>query len=70
VQEKSESEAELPPSLAEARGQVAALALAAGEVQRECGLQLTPEEFVAGTLKFGLMEVGVGGGVGEGGTHV
>ncbi len=34
-------------------------------MQRECGLDVVPEEFVGNTLKFGLMEVG--GGAGRGG---
>lgn len=58
VQEKTEAEPELPPRLAQAREETVALALEAGAVQAEAGLQLTPEEFVRDTLKFGLMEVG------------
>ena len=30
--------------------------LQAGAVQQECGLPITPDEFVASTLKFGLTE--------------
>ena len=33
------------------------LALQAGQVQRDCGLDILPEDFVAATLKFGLVEV-------------
>lgn len=56
-QEKSASEPELTPKLEAARGDAINLALQAGAVQQECGLQLTPEEFVTSTLKFGLSEV-------------
>jgi len=65
LQEKSQNEPELPPRLQQAREDAVSLALAAGVVQQECGLQLTPEEFVTATLNFGLMEVGgVGWSVG------
>lgn len=40
-----------------ARDGVISLALQAGVVQQECGLQLIPEEFLATTLKFGLTGV-------------
>ncbi len=33
------------------------LALQAGQVQRDCGLDILPEDFVKATLKFGLVEV-------------
>ena len=61
LQEKTDCTPELPPRLAQACEEATALALAAGAVQQECGLQLTPDEFAAGALKFGLSEVGCGG---------
>ena len=33
------------------------LALQAGQVQRDCGLDILPGDFVKSTLKFGLVEV-------------
>lgn len=56
-QEKNASEPELTPRLEGARADAVSLALQAGLVQQECGLALTPEEFVGATLKFGLSEV-------------
>lgn len=56
-QEKSQSEPELTPRLQQARAEAVSLALQAGLTQQECGLQLTPEEFVTATLNFGLTEV-------------
>lgn len=56
-QEKSEAEPGLPPRLVAARDEAAALAHAAGEVQRDAGLDIVPEDFVLATLNFGLMEV-------------
>lgn len=44
-------------NLEEARAQMQALALQAGEVQQECGLAIIPAEFCKGALKFGLLEV-------------
>ena len=44
--------------LEEAREHMIALAKSAGQVQQDCGLGLTPDEFCNDTLKFGLMEVG------------
>ncbi|KAI3427058.1 hypothetical protein D9Q98_006998 [Chlorella vulgaris] len=56
-QEKNASEPELTPELAAARDSTVSLALQAGLVQQQAGLQLTPEEFATSTLKFGLAEV-------------
>lgn len=56
-QERSDVEPELPPRLRLARDQAAAAAHAAGVVQAQAGLDLVPEDFVVGTLNFGLMEV-------------
>ncbi|KAL4444150.1 hypothetical protein ABPG75_011887 [Micractinium tetrahymenae] len=56
-QEKSQSEPELTPRLQQAREDAVSLALQAGVVQQECGLQIAPEEFVTATLNFGLAEV-------------
>ena len=39
------------------------LAMQAGQVQRDCGLDILPEDFVKGTLKFGLVEVSNAGGI-------
>lgn len=65
LQEKTEAEPALTPRLAQARDEAIQLALVAGRVQRECGLDILPEEFVVNTLKFGLMEVGVHWGRGD-----
>jgi antiviral helicase SKI2 len=56
-QEKTDVEPALPPRLQQARDDAVALAFNAGTVQQACGLDLLPEDFVLGTLKFGLMEV-------------
>ena len=45
------------PALAEARDLAIQAATAAGQVQADCGLTIAPEDFVAGALKWGLMEV-------------
>ena len=45
------------PALEEARALALQAATAAGQVQADCGLQIAPEDFVAGALKWGLMEV-------------
>ena len=45
------------PALAEARETVIALTRQAGKVQQECGLDILPDEFARGVLKWGLMEV-------------
>ncbi|EFN56807.1 hypothetical protein CHLNCDRAFT_144334 [Chlorella variabilis] len=55
--EKTAGEPELTPRLEAARLDAVSLALRAGLVQQECGLQLTPEEFASSTLKWGLAEV-------------
>ncbi|KAL0030068.1 hypothetical protein WJX79_004816 [Trebouxia sp. C0005] len=57
-QEKSDVEAAAAtPALAEARETVIALTRQAGKVQQECGLDILPDEFARGVLKWGLMEV-------------
>ena len=56
-QEKTDGEPAVPESLERARDLAMTVALAAGEVQREAGLDILPEEFVASTLRFGLVEV-------------
>ena len=56
-QEKSDAEPVLPPSLAAATEQLAAIAHQAGVAQAEAGLPLHPEEFARSVLKFGLVEV-------------
>ena len=43
--------------LEEARQQMQALAVQAGQVQRECGLEIVPADFCKEVLKFGLLEV-------------
>ena len=45
------------PALSEARETVIALTRQAGKVQQECGLDILPDEFARGVLKWGLMEV-------------
>ena len=42
--------------LEEARQQMQALAVQAGQVQRDCGLDIVPTDFCKETLKFGLLE--------------
>ena len=58
-QEKVEGEMEAAPTpaLQEAQAMALQAATAAGQVQAACGLHLAPEDFVAGALKWGLMEV-------------
>ena len=56
-QEKSEIEPYLPSRLEEVKDMAAALALAAGATQKDCGLDIVPEDYVKSTLNFGLMEV-------------
>ena len=55
-QEELEGENEV---LKEAREQATSLALQAGQEQKDCGLDIVPEDFAAGALKWGLMEVGL-----------
>lgn len=55
-QEKTEIEPMLTPKLAEIREKAADIALSAGILQKEAGLDVLPEEFLVSTLKFGLME--------------
>ena len=55
-----DGEIEAPtPALAEARELTLQAAMQAGQVQALCGLQVAPEDFVNGALKWGLMEVGI-----------
>lgn len=42
--------------LEEAREHMKALARHSGEIQRDCGLALMPDDFCKEVLKFGLME--------------
>ena len=58
MQEKVEGEIPAPtPALEEARALTLQAAMAAGQVQCDCGMQVAPEDFVNGALKWGLMEV-------------
>ncbi len=43
--------------LEEARQQMQALAVQAGQVQQDCGLDIVPTDFCKEVLKFGLLEV-------------
>lgn len=43
--------------LEEARQQMQALAVHAGQVQKDSGLDMVPSEFCKENLKFGLLEV-------------
>ena len=56
-QEELEGENEV---LKEAREQATGLARQAGQEQKDCGLDIVPEDFAASALKWGLMEVGLG----------
>ena len=56
-QEKTDAEPVLPAQLVAARNASAALALAAGEVQRDHGLDIVPLEYVGASLNYSLMEV-------------
>ena len=56
-QEKSDVDPALPPALAAATEQLAAIAHEAGVVQAEAGLPLQPDEWARSVLKFGLVEV-------------
>jgi len=58
AQEKVEEEPTPPTAaLADALDHAALLAQQAGQVQRACGLDILPDDFVRATLKFGLTEV-------------
>ena len=58
MQEKGEEEPTPPTAaLADALDHAALLAQQAGQVQRACGLDILPDDFVRSTLKFGLTEV-------------
>ncbi len=57
-QEKSDVEAAAPTeALADACDHAVALAYEAGRMQQECGMDVLPEEYARGALKFGLVEV-------------
>ncbi len=57
-QEKSDVEAAAPTdALADACDHAVALAWEAGQVQKECGMDILPDEYARGALKFGLVEV-------------
>ncbi|CAL8471306.1 g10848 [Coccomyxa elongata] len=57
-QEKSDVEAPAPTdALADACDHAVALAWEAGQVQKECGMDILPDEYARGALKFGLVEV-------------
>lgn len=58
LQEKVEAEPAVPTgALADALDHTILLAHQAGQLQRDCGLDILPEEFTRSTLKFGLIEV-------------
>lgn len=58
LQEKVEEEPAAPTAaLADALDHTIMLAHQAGQLQRDCGLDILPDEFVKSTLKFGLVEV-------------
>jgi len=59
LQEKTDQEGAKAPNqkLEQGRQQMKDLAVHAGQVQRDCGLDIVPSEFCKETLKFGLMEV-------------
>lgn len=58
VQEKVERDPAPPTAaLADALDHTVLLAQQAGQVQRGCGLDILPDDFVRFTLKFGLTEV-------------
>lgn len=56
-QEKTEAEPIVTPRLQQAYDRSCSLTLAAGEVQKSAGLDLDPERWTAGVLRFGLAEV-------------
>ena len=58
LQEKVAEEPAAPTAaLGDALDHTITLALQAGQVQRDCGLDILPEDFLKATLKFGLVEV-------------
>ena len=58
VQEKVEAEPTPPTAaLADALDHAVLLAQQAGQVQRACGLDVLPDDYVRSTLRFGLTEV-------------
>eukprot|EP00850_Spirogloea_muscicola_P020625 SM000222S06966 [mRNA] locus=s222:39028:49965:- [translate_table: standard] len=56
-QQKDASDPTLTPTLAAACNRVYKIALSLGELQRHYGLPVAPEEYAAGALRFGLVEV-------------
>eukprot|EP00850_Spirogloea_muscicola_P022751 SM000310S11942 [mRNA] locus=s310:66821:77710:+ [translate_table: standard] len=56
-QQKDASDPTLTPTLAAACDRVYKIALSLGELQRHYGLPVAPEEYAAGALRFGLVEV-------------
>lgn len=44
-------------ALADACNHAVALAWEAGQVQKECGMDILPDKYARGALKFGLVEV-------------
>lgn len=55
-QERSESEPRLTPKLAKGKGIVLSYAKKLAELQAECGLSISVEDYV-GSFRFGLVEV-------------
>lgn len=58
-QERSESEldSELPESLVDCCGKMKAIATNLGQIQKDCGLHVDPNEFCEMSLKFGMVHV-------------
>jgi len=56
-QEKTENEPMLGADLAAACQRIKDLALLAGALQKECGMDIDPQEYTRDILKFGLVEV-------------
>eukprot|EP00798_Chlamydomonas_sp_ICE-L_P015618 gene15618-21722_t len=56
-QEMSDVEPTLPPGLSLARENLRQLVLQLGGLQKECGLDIAPEEYVTQVMHVGLMEV-------------
>jgi len=59
-QEKSDSDldSELPESLVDCCEKIKLIATNLGQVQKECGLHIDPNEFRDNSLKFGMVHVG------------
>ncbi|GKV33028.1 hypothetical protein SLEP1_g41582 [Rubroshorea leprosula] len=56
-QQKNTSEPSLTPKLSQAKQRLYDTAIQLGELQAQCKLQITPEEYAKENLKFGLVEV-------------